>query len=441
MTAYHEPARDVPVIEEADVVVCGGGPAGVAAAIAAARSGARTCLLEMHGCLGGIWTAGLLSWLIEPRDKPGIMDEITAALYARGSYAPRGRSDHAYAYAPEVMKLVLEEMAEAAGVKTQLFTHVCAAARGANNRLDCVLTESKSGRQAWRAKAFVDATGDGDLAAQAGCKFDLGRDGTGECQPMSLECLFTGVQAKDIEPFIGGRASEPKKRLLAEMQRAGVTPSYAAPTILRIRDDLFCLAANHEYNVSAVDAGQITAATIRARAELHRLVDALRGLGAPWATMQIVVTGEQIGVREGRRIRGLYQVTIEDLMAGARHEDAICRLYFGIDVHSPNPGKSKGFSSENRGRTKPYDIPLRALIAKDVDGLLMAGRNISGDFLAHSSYRITGGAVGMGQAAGVAAAVAAASNRTPREVPWADFKPALDRVIAGAVETAKKNKP
>jgi len=247
MATYYEMRGEVPVAEEADVVVCGAGPAGVAAAVAAARTGARTRLLEVHGCLGGIWTVGLLSWIIDVRDKPGLMDQITAELRLRGHHAPRGGTD--YAYDVEAMKVLLEEMCTAAGVRVQMHTRVVAAGRDADNRVTHAVTESKSGRQAWRAKAFVDCTGDGDFAAQAGCGFDLGREGSGQCQPMSLEALFMGVRAADIGPFIGGGQGEPKKRLLAEMRRAGVDPSYSAPTIFRIRDDLFCLAANHEYGV------------------------------------------------------------------------------------------------------------------------------------------------------------------------------------------------
>lgn len=425
MEMYYESRQELPVVDQADVVVCGGGPAGVAAAVAAARTGASTRLLEVHGCLGGIWTSGLLVWLLDVANQPGIMTEITGELQRRGVRATRGGTD--YAYDVEVMKLLLEEMCGAAGVRLQLHTRAVAAGRDPATGISHAVTESKSGRQAWRAKVFVDATGDGDLAALAGCGFDLGREGTRECQPMSLECLIMGVKADDIATFIGGGASEPKKRLLAEMKRAGVDPSYAAPTIFRIRDDLFCLAANHEYGASAIDAAQITQATIRARAELHRIVDALRALGGPWANVRIAATGEQIGVREGRRIHGLYRVTVDDLLAGARHEDAVCRVTFPIDVHSTDPSKGKAYGGENR-RTKPYDIPLRALVSRDVENLLVAGRCISGDFLAHSSYRVSGPVVSMGQAAGVTAAIAAKTGRRPKDVPWAEVGPGIERL-------------
>ena len=132
-------------------------------------------------------------------------------------------------------------------------------------------------------------------------------------------------------------------------------------------------------------------------------------------------------MREGRRIHGRYEITGQDLLCGARFEDAVCRVTMGIDVHSTDPGKTRVVEAKPH-RSQPYDIPLRALIARDVDGLLMAGRCISGDFIAHSSYRVTGNAVAMGQAAGICAALAARSGALPQDVAWMDIKQGLDRV-------------
>jgi hypothetical protein len=425
---YHEPARDVPLVDAVDVIVAGGGPAGIAAALAAARSGARTTLLEVHGCLGGVWTAGALSWIIDGRDKPGVMAEIIAELDRRGARQLRVEGGRDFAYDVEQMKLLLDELLLEAGVRVQLHTRVVAAARDTAGRLAVALTESKSGRQAWAARCFIDATGDGDLAAQAGCGFDLGRPGSGECQPMSLMAIVTGIHARDIPEFIGGGLKEPKQRLGREIEAAGVIPSYSSPILFRIYDDLFAFIANHEYGVSALDAAAITAATIRARAEIHRIVAALRARGGPWRNLRIVATGAQIGVREARRIHGRYTVTEHDLLNGARHDDAVCRVTMSIDVHCTNPQSGRDYEPVNRRPVHPYDIPYRALLARDVDGLLLAGRCISGDFIAHSSYRVTGNAVALGQAAGAAAALAARTDRMPHELPWPEVAVALDAV-------------
>ena len=132
-----------------------------------------------------------------------------------------------------------------------------------------------------------------------------------------------------------------------------------------------------------------------------------------------------IGNREGRRIHGLYRISEQDLLTGARRDDAVCRATFGFDVHSPNPQQTKGIRHP-RGKPQAYDIPYRALVAKDVRGLLLAGRCISGDFLAHSSYRVTGNAAATGEAAGIAAALAATSGRLPQDVPWPQIRQSLD---------------
>lgn len=434
MSTFYEAEREIPVVEETDVVVCGAGPAGVCAAIAAARTGAKTRLIELHGCLGGVWTAGALSWIIDSADKPGIMAEITDELERRGARATRVPNGKNYAYDVEAMKLLLEEMCLEAGVDVRLHTRVVAAARDVDNRLSVVITESKSGREAWAAKVFVDATGDGDLGALAGCGFEMGHPETGAVQPMSLMAWITGVQFDEIEAFVGGTMSEPKQRLYAEMERAGMPPSYAGPTIFRVRDDLFALMANHQYGVFANDAEAITKATLEARVEVHRLVRALKSLGGIWKDLQIVATGAQLGVREGRRIHGHYEVSAEDLRDGAEHEDAICRVTFGIDVHSTNPDKNKGVEAKPH-KSQPYDIPLRALIAKDVDGLLLAGRCISGDFIAHSSYRVTGNAAMMGQAAGVCAALAVLQDCLPQAVPFVAVKEMM-QVLNGKISDA-----
>jgi hypothetical protein len=307
------------------------------------------------------------------------------------------------------------------------------------------VTESKSGRQAWAAATFVDATGDGDLAAQAGCGYDVGHPETGECQPMSLIAVLGGLRFDEVRQYTTHENGKPL--LLAELAQVGVSPSYSAPTLVcvregdgggvpRSRNGLFILMANHEYGVSATDADEITHATLRARSEVHGMVASLRRLGGVWQDVTLIGTAGQIGVREGRRVRGRYTVTQEDLLTGVRHEDAICRVTFPIDVHSTNPARGKSTETVNRTmKSQPYDIPLRALMARDVDGLVLAGRCISGDFIAHSSYRVTGNAVAMGQAAGTVAALAAQQGCLPHEVPFRDVRGALERldlVEAGA---------
>lgn len=419
---FAEEARRVPVAGDYDTIVCGGGPAGFAAALAAARSGASTMLIETNGCVGGIWTAGMLSWILDAANKKGIMAELTGRIES----GPVGRRyQHAWVYHPEPMKLLLEDMLLEAGVAIRLHTRVVGAVADESGRLRTILTESKSGREAWTAKNYIDATGDGDLAAQVGCGFDFGRPGDGITQPFSLMALFHGVRTEGIAPFVNHHASanglgRGKTNFLEELRSAGIDPSYGGPTIFEIHDGLYAMMANHQYGVSAINADDVTRATLEARRENNAIIDALRKKGGPWKDIEIISTGEQIGTREGRRIHGRYTVTDEDLKNGARFEDGICHVTFPIDVHATDPKKTKEIEAKPF-KSQPYDIPLRALMAKDIDGLVLAGRCISGGFIAHSSYRVTGNAVAMGEAAGVACAVAAKNGVLPHEVPFEEL--------------------
>ena len=428
MESLHEPARSTTVSADCDVLVAGGGPAGICAALAAARGGARTILLEGQGCLGGIWTSGLLSWILDHHGKGGILDGILRTLRGRGlAQAPTLPAESGgMACDAEAMKLLLEELAVAAGVRVRLHTRVVAALRD-GSRIVAAITESRSGREAWTARQFIDCTGDGELAARAGCAFDLGRPGDGACQPLSQICLLAGVRCADIADCVHGDPNpwgSDSDRLTALLATRGVRPSYGKPILVRIRDDLLMMMANHQYGVRCDDADGITAATLEARAEDNRIVDALRSLGGAWSGLRLVATGAHIGVREGRRIRGRYQVSASDLAGGARHADAVVRCRFGVDVHALSKHGDRGF--ERTGvKSRPYDIPLRALIADGLDNLLMGGRCISGDFIAHSSYRVTGDAAALGQAAGAGAALAAARGCPAHELPWPDVDAAL----------------
>ena len=424
---FREPPRDVPLRDDADVIVCGAGPAGVAAAITAARAGARTRLFDLHGCLGGVWTAGLLTWIFD-FDKQGLAREITRRLDARG--ARHGSHPSMFVYEPEEMKILLEELCAEAGVRVRLQTGVCAAYRE-GSRLATIVTESKSGREAWRAPVFIDATGDGDVGAQAGCGWDIGNPETGACQPLTLNVLAVVRDARLLKGYLSendlkGHVAA-TQRVKAEIRRAGVEPSYGMPTIFPVRDNVVLLMFNHEYGVKPYDADALSAATLHSRKEVFAIMRGLRTLGGLWEGLQIVATAEQIGIREGRRIHGRYRVVKEDLVTGARHDDAVARVTFGVDIHAATREKNDKETIERGGvkRALPYDIPLRALIAKDVDGLMMAGRCISGDFVAHASYRVTGNSVATGEGAGVVAALAAKAKRPPHEIAWADAKQVL----------------
>ncbi len=410
--------RTIPVAGTSDVMVCGGGPAGIAAALAAARAGASVQLLEMAGCLGGVWTAGLLTKILDAENKSGIMAELLSLFSARGSLV--AKATKGTVYDPEIAKLVLEELCVAAGVKIRLHTRLVGAVCDARKRLVAAITESKSGREAWRADRFIDCTGDGDLAAHAGCRFEVGIGADCTCQPMSMLALLTGVDPAEIAPYIRETGASAKSNLLQLMETNQAAPSYRAPTLRHLHSGIYSLMTNHEYGVSAFDADAITQATLRARREIHDIVAGLRKIGGPWSNLAVVATAEQIGIREGRRIRGRYAITADDLAHGLKHSQAVCTAKFPIDVHALTAQGNKEVDQQfKEGGMKSYDIPYPALVAADIDGLLMAGRCISGDFVAHSSYRVTGNSVPMGEAAGLAAAVSLRMNKLPHELDWA----------------------
>jgi hypothetical protein len=414
-----EPKRQLPIVQETDVIVCGGGPAGIGAALSAARSGAKSTLIEVHGCLGGVWTASLLSNIIDHEGKTGIMKEIIDRLDATDAQYTAKKYD------AELMKWTLEQMCKEAGVDVRLHTRVSAAYKDKQKKIDFITTESFSGREAWKAKVFIDTTGNGELAARAGCGFDMGEPQTGKVQPMSLMVILSGLNEDDLVKagYIKGYGKDGspsetgKKKLHAEILKIGIDASYTMPSFFSIRPDMVALMVNHQYGVPASDATAISQATIEARNEVNKIIDGLRKTGGIWSKVRIVTTAAQIGIREGRRIHGLYSLTKEDLMRGAKFDDGVCTVNFVVDVHSLVKGEGGGYSN-NGVKMKPYQIPLRSLIAKDVNNLMMAGRCISGDFFAHASYRVTGNAVPMGEAAGKIAAKAALTKRLPKEIEW-----------------------
>ena len=434
---FGEPARNLPLTEDADLIVAGGGPAGIAAAITAARMGKRVRLFEAHGALGGIWTTGLLGCIID-FGRADLSREIIRHLDRFGARQPRRKTmlDSNFTYEPEAMKVILEGIATSSGVNFRYHSPVVAAYRDASGRnIETVVTESKSGRQAILAKrvvdctgdgdvsfqagAVVDCTGDGDLSAFAGCGYDEGGLKPGSpAQPASLVAVVTVADDSRIRKFTindpngfdaeGVPLGEPKKLLYDELVAAGFEPSYARPTLFRIHKNLFALMANQEYDIKVDDCAGITAATVRARREIFEIVAALTKKDPKtWEGLRIVATAEQLGHRTARRIHGRYTMTGDDVREGRRFPDAVASSSFGVDIHAVTRQENREKPTYSTFAAKEdldpyqemplYQIPLRACRAKDADNLYMAGRCISGDFVSQASYRVTGPAVQMGE--------------------------------------------
>lgn len=422
-----EPEK-IPEAGAAEVIVAGGGPAGVCAAIAAAETGAVTMLIEEAGCLGGVWTSGALAWILdaEGKSRKSILTRIVKTLRQRDELEFAGAGTPAFQV--EAMKVLLDELSLAAGVKIRCYTRVVGVKRSSEGAISHLITESDSGREAWGGRVFIDCTGNGTLGALAGNAFELGEPSTHRTQPMSLLALLTGLDPEQVHPYLAeqGAWHEVAARFSSLLSEGTYRPSYRGVALFHLGKGLFMLMANHQYGCSSLDAGDLTKATIAARGEIYRQIQILRTRGPVWRNVQLVATGARIGAREGRRLNGLYRVTLRDVLTGKTHPDGICPVRFGIDVHALSQDGDCKLEA-----TPPvagcYEIPLRALIARDLPNLLMAGRCISGDFHAHASYRVSGNAAVTGQAAGILAALAAKRGTFPANVDYNDVIQEMER--------------
>ncbi len=408
-TSIREPASEVPVHAEVDVLVVGGGPAGVGAAVAAARAGMRTLLVERYGCLGGIWTAGLLNPYFDGSNKGGIPAEIIDRLH-RHSGADAVREWHperfvATVFNFETMKYVLDRMAIEAGVDLLLYTYAVAAITE-NGDVRGVVVENKSGRSAVLASVVIDCTGDADVAYHAGCEYELGRLSDGQLQPMTLQFTVRGFDwpAKPYDAVL--RFNRPED--VADIP----FDSFAAVPVPGERDTA-AVMWTHMHGVDGTDAGDLTHAVLEGRRQVQRAMALLTNAREVLGEGRLVATAMQVGVRETRRVRGEYHLELDDLIEGRTFDDGICRVSFNVDIHVP------GGRNLEATPVRPYEIPYRCLVPLGVGHLLVAGRCISGSHEAHASYRVTGNCVAMGQAAGLAAAEAVRDGVDVRAVDGA----------------------
>ncbi len=369
-----------------DLLVCGGGSAGFAAAVTAGRLGRTVCLVEMLGELGGVLTAGNVQYVMDASSGDGLLGEVwqlSTVVYEKN-----------FMFDGEAMKLWMEEELEKAGVEPRYFTKV-SAVETCGDSIAAVTLEDKLGRTTVTAKAYLDCTGDGDLAYMAGAGFDFGNE-DGTAQPMSFECTVGGIQLEEVKDYVGnygGYQATAHENLLALLRSAGVEPTYLRPLLHHIRDDIFVFNINHQY-LSGLSPAEVTRATIEGRRESWKAVETLRSLGGVWKNLSILKTPVRIGAREGRRIHGKYTVTVEDLISGRRWENPACHVTFNVDIHN-----KQGYEDGNL-TVLPYDVPMEALMSRDFENLYMAGRCISGDFYAHGSYRVSGNTFVMGESLG-----------------------------------------
>lgn len=404
--SIREPASDIPIYATVDVVVVGGGPAGVGAALAAARAGMDTLLVERYGCLGGIWTAGLLNPYFDGANKGGIATEIIDRLHQHAG-ADAVRDWHpdrfvANVFHYETMKYVLDRMADEAGVRPLLYTHAVGAITDAG-RVHGVIIENKSGRSAVLASVVIDCTGDGDVAYHAGADYEIGRPVDGLMQPMTLQFKVRGYSWPPKAYDVLMRYNRPED--LAEIPFT----SFAAVPVPG-EPESAAIMWTHMHRVDGTNADDLTRAVIEGRRQAQQAIRMFDAARAEFGDGQLVETAMQVGVRETRRVLGEYYLELDDLVNGRGFDDGICRVTFNVDIHVPD-----GTNLEATP-VKPYEIPYRCLVPRGLDQLLVAGRCISGSHEAHGSYRVTGNCVAMGQAAGLAAAEAVRNGIDVRQL-------------------------
>ncbi len=416
---YLEPAKVLPVRATVDVLVCGAGPSGFGAAVAAARAGAKTLLIEQTSAVGGVATSGMMSHWTGDSEGP-ILDELLER--ARDTH-----QDYNYHGAkvlkakninnPERTRNAMVEMLEEAGVTIQLYTFVAEVIMD-GARLSGVITESKSGREALFAKVVIDATGDGDVAHKAGAEYIKGREGDHAMQPVTVMFKVGGVDTAraiypgEFEDYIQVPNGEIQALARAQLPRP-------AGHVLLYPTSLPGVVTVNMTNMTGVDATKVedvTRGDIGCRRQIPLIVDFLRRNAPGYEDCFVVSSAPQLGVRETRHFQGLYTVQKEDLETARVFEDWVAtRCFFNFDIHSlTGPGLDEHGAQNDFTQKRKYTIPYRALVPRSVDGLLLAGRNISGTHVAHSNFRAMAIALNIGQGAGVAAALCASEGKQPR---------------------------
>ncbi len=396
-----EEQLSTPVYGEYDAIVVGAGPAGCGAAITLGRSGLKTLLIEKFNCLGGAWTTGFMNPLFDFEHKSGIVREIVTDLRKKGQFG--GFWDKSFNY--EYMKSLLEEKMSDANVEI-LYNTTFSRALVKGKTVYGVIAENISGRYAYLAKTVLDCTGDGNVAANAGCPFELGEDGDfTQCQAMTLMFLVANIPEKYKDGLML------YEKLNGAYEKAGKEIPFKVPYLIPVpRSHFGVIQFTHMYEYDPLDAAAITRATMEGRQQLVDAFEYLTKYDDEFKDLELIGSSNVLGVRESRRIIGEYTVTTDDILNGSTFDDAVAYVEFHADLHTRSNKGQHCFG------TKPYQIPMRALIPKDYSGLVVAGRCISGSREAMASYRVTGDCAQMGEGAAKYIAKAQKDNCDIRDV-------------------------
>ena len=453
MPCVEDPGRRVKVIEDVDVCVLGGGPGGMPAAIAAARRGLDVLIVERYGFFGGLATAGLMGPLfgyapygLKPRKLilGGIPVEFVRRLQEVGGAPDDGSIDWAAVrFDPELLKHVCDRLVTESGARVLFHSYSCDVIMD-GDRIDAAIIECKSGRKAIRARVFVDATGDGDVAARAGAAFTKGRRADGLTQAIGTKFIVGGVRSMTageqaeaeaaVVKAIADKTINAYHTIGGEISDQGVSlrEDERTPTITRCKGD-------------GTDVYDVTAAELKLRRDSYDIVDFYRRNVRGYEKAYIRQTPAQVGVRETRQILGGHVLDKSSILEWQkRPRETIARGCWFLDIHCPrglvSSAIEEGGMCSKRCKVKPdcymkdkfpdqlpdepfwgnmtdyYDIPYACLVPRTPGNLLISGRCISADHFAMSSVRVIGTCMAIGEAAGTAAALCVRRGISPREL-------------------------
>lgn len=426
-----------------DVVVVGGGPAGAVAAIAAARQGVSTLLVERYGYLGGmLTTAGVGPQMTfhagDTQVVRGIPEEIVSRLKEL-NLSPGHMEDYVgycstiTPFDAEGMKYVLETMAQEAGV-TLLYHTVFTGCTVTDGKIESIRLYAKQGYFDVKAKVFLDCTADADLATEAGISSVYGRETDHLAQPMTMNVKVGNVDRDRLIDYVRSDRNDMLQTMtfdeLRRLPRTGMAGAYKLIRKAKEQDEFhvdrdlaFCLETNtpgefilnmsRVIKKSAVNSFELTEAEIEGRRQAREIVAFMQKNIPGFEECRLISTGPQIGIRESRKINGKYKLTGEDLLGNKMFADAIAMGGYPIDIHSPD---SEGMQHRHLKPGSWYSIPYGSLVTEKIENLLVAGRCISVTHEACAAIRVTPIVMAIGQAAGCAAALSVSHGQNANQL-------------------------